>query len=868
MSGVGLKTVWTGDGGEEGYFALLDSLPFPVWLADERGSCTFQNKAGLEFLGKTQEALLAEGWAGFVHPDDCANLAHHLTSLRDVSPPRRIQLRLRTSTAEYHWFLCALTPRHDGSGRFSGSVGYLADISVFKKTTESFFRTEARYRQLFDSNLICAMYTSVEGGILEANHKFLEMLGYSANDIKAGRLRWIDITPPEYKAQAEANARELRANGIFQPIEKEYIRKDGSRVPVLVTSALLEGSTTEAITFVVDITEHKRSEQATRQHAESLANGQIAALNRTLTLLATEPSLDTALSHVLKAITEQLSVTSSGLHLAGLHANDTFLHMNYDDGQITRGEDINDPSALQPLHVARATERWQAQTGGCRKPVVLDVSTSSEFDEDRRAWLLANKVCTLLLVPLLVHNKLVGTLSIRIKERRELRPAEIELAQALAQQASLAVHLTHLAQRSRQVAILEERNLAATGRATELARANQALKQTLDVLATDPEIDEVLGHVLTVITQVLEGTVSTLWLRDRDDETAKLHLVFKDGRLVSGAESGHRLAGQTLSLSRQDLFAFAVFRRGRPVWHEVATSEALDETARTYLQQQGVKALLGIPLILADKAIGAIVVRFSELRQFGSVELELAQGLAQQATLALQLTRLAEQARKAAITEERNRMAREIHDTLAQGFTGVLIQLQAAKQVLNGAHQEATQHLESAIALARVGLTEARRSVQGLRPQLLRDGNIVTALDQLVRQLATDSLVRIHFSSNGDAQRLSWSPDIESNLLRISQEAVTNAMKHSGANQINVRLSAGPEAVQLAIEDNGAGFDPHVNSLSRGFGLISMQERADRIGGDLTILTKPGAGTKVHLLLPILRTTKPGEDSSQGSNPS
>ena len=181
--------------------------------------------------------------------------------------------------------------------------------------------------------------------------------------------------------------------------------------------------------------------------------------------------------------------------------------------------------------------------------------------------------------------------------------------------------------------------------------------------------------------------------------------------------------------------------------------------------------------------------------------------------------------------------------------------------------KDATQHLDSAIALARVGLTEARRSVQGLRPQLLRDGNIVTALDQLVRQLATDSLVRIHFSSNGDAQRLSWSPDIESNLLRISQEAVTNAMKHSGANQINVRLSAGPEAVQLAIEDNGAGFDPHVNSLSRGFGLISMQERADRIGGDLTILTKPGAGTKVHLLLPILRTTKPGEDDSQRSNP-
>ena len=846
------------------YFASLNSLPFPVWAANRHGSCTFHNQACLAFLGKTQEDIITEDWAGFVHPDDIANLTDQLASLAHSSSPRQIEFRMRSSAGDYRWFLCTLAPRYDGSGRISGCVGYSADISSFKRTTEAFFHSETRYRQLFDSNLIGAMYTNVSGGILDANEKFIEMVGYSASDIKAGRLRWMDITPPEYKAQAESNAEQLRATGIFKPVEKEYIRKDGSRVPVLVTSALLEGSTAEAITFVVDITEHKHAEQAMRQHAESLANGQTAALNRTLTLLATEPSLDTALSHVLKAISEQLSVTSSGLHLADLNPSDTLLHMNYDDGQITRGEDISDPSAVRPRHVALISERWKAQKEGFPKPVILDVATSSEFDDQQRAHLLANKIHTLLLVPLLVHNRLVGTLSIRIKERRALRAAEIELAQALAQQASLAVHLTHLAERSRQVAILEERNLAATGRAAELARANQALKQTLDVLANDPEINEVLGHVLTVVTQVLEGSVSTLWLRDRDTETAKLHLVFRDGRLVSGAKSGHRLAGQTLDLSRQDLFAFAVFRRGRPVWHEVAISEALDEAAKTYLREQGVKALLGIPLILADKAIGAIVVRFPELRQFGSVELELAQGLAQQATLALQLTRLAEQARKAAITEERNRMAREIHDTLAQSFTGVLIQLQAARQVLDGVNLEATQHLESAIALARVGLTEARRSVRGLRPQLLRDGNITTALDQLVRQLGTDSLVRINFSADGDAQRL-MSPDIESNLLRISQEAITNAMKHSGANQINVRLSAGPEAVQLAIEDNGAGFDPHVNSLSRGFGLISMQERADRIGGDLTILTKPGAGTKIHLLLPILRTTKLGEDRTRGS---
>src|SRR6516164_1430013 len=313
----------SGDRGGEAYVDFLDSLPIPVWVAGGHGLCTFHNKAGLAFLGKSREELLAEGWAGFIHPDDIAKLADRLAALARFSSPHQIEFRMRSSAGDYRWFLCTLAPRCDNSGRFSGCVGYSADISSFKKATEAFFQSETRYRQLFDSNLVGAMYTSVSGGILDANQKFLEMVGYPASDIKAGRLRWIDITPAEYKAQAESNAAQLRATGIFKPFEKEYICKDGSRVPVLVTSALLEGSTTEAITFVVDLTEHKRAEQAMRRHTESLANGQIAALNRTLTLLATEPSLDTALSHVLKAISEQLSVTSSGLHVAGLNPSDT-----------------------------------------------------------------------------------------------------------------------------------------------------------------------------------------------------------------------------------------------------------------------------------------------------------------------------------------------------------------------------------------------------------------------------------------------------------------------------------------------------------------------------------------------------------------
>lgn len=395
---------------------------------------------------------------------------------------------------------------------------------------------------------------------------------------------------------------------------------------------------------------------------------------------------------------------------------------------------------------------------------------------------------------------------------------------------------------------------AAAGRVAELSLANQALKQTLNILATEPGMDQVLGHILTIITQALGGAASTLWLKDGEKNAVSLHLFYQDGALFTGPESGHRLAGQKIEMTRQDLFALAVFRQAHPIWHEIETSDALDDSAREYLLAENVRGLLGVPMVMAERTIGAIVVRFSGLRQFRAAEMDLAQALAQQATLALQLTRLAEQARLAAITDERNRMAREIHDTLAQSFTGILVQLRAARQVLNGTNPEIKSHLDLAEGLARQGLSEARRSVQGLRPQLLRDGNIAQALSRLIRQLSRESFMRIQLSVTGEPPPMN--SDTETHMLRITQEAVMNAVKHSGGNQIGVSLSLENEIAKLMIEDNGDGFDPHISSLGRGFGLVSMHERAERIGGDLTILSRPGAGTRIHLLVPMSNRKK------------
>ncbi|WNZ26306.1 PAS domain S-box protein [Leptolyngbya sp. NK1-12] len=202
------------------------------------------------------------------------------------------------------------------------------------------------------------------------------------------------------------------------------------------------------------------------------------------------------------------------------------------------------------------------------------------------------------------------------------------------------------------------------------------------------------------------------------------------------------------------------------------------------------------------------------------------------------------QAEAASIIEERNRMAREIHDTLAQAFTGILAQVGAAKQVLTDDVEATGAHLDLIKELARTGLTEARRSVVALRPQLLEEGSLQSALHHLVAQLRTAAMdTTLYYEIEGAVYALST--EVESNLLRIGQEALTNTMRHANADEIHVELRYDRDQVCLRVKDNGQGFGVGSIPSSEGFGLLGMSERAERIGAQLTIRSQPGQGTEI-----------------------
>jgi signal transduction histidine kinase len=213
------------------------------------------------------------------------------------------------------------------------------------------------------------------------------------------------------------------------------------------------------------------------------------------------------------------------------------------------------------------------------------------------------------------------------------------------------------------------------------------------------------------------------------------------------------------------------------------------------------------------------------------------------------------QAREAGVLDERQRLAREIHDTLAQGLTGIITQLEAAKQ----AHERSAvwqRHVDVALVLARESLTEARRSVQALRPEPLEGPRLADAIGDMAERWSDSTSVPLRLETTGHPVPLL--ADLEVTLFRVAQEALTNVAKHASAAKVGVTLSYMDDVVLLDVRDDGIGFTPGLVTVGsrstpgHGFGLKGMSQRLQRVGGRLEIESAPGAGTAISASVPAI----------------
>ena len=373
----------------------------------------------------------------------------------------------------------------------------------------------------------------------------------------------------------------------------------------------------------------------------------------------------------------------------------------------------------------------------------------------------------------------------------------------------------------------------------------EALAQSLDVLATAPDPEKFIGQMLGTIGRLLDAQSVSLWLFDESTDSPVLRSMVDGGRLVA-PDPEHPYLKDPRVLKENAVIEELLFTAGPVVCEDLQTDPRIPGVWRDYLKRKGAKRFLGVPILMGGQVRGFIGVRHTDRTPYRPEEIELTQALAHQVMLALQLNEFAEQGRRAAVVEERNRMARDIHDTLAQGFTGVIVQLEAAEDAIScGSRKEADAHLHRAGELARRSLSEARRSVHALRPQALQEYNFWDALKGTIKNTTVGTALHATFEAKGKIPELPqpW----QENLLRIGQEALTNTLKYAHARHFETRLSYKAKELRLELRDDGDGFK--INDRHDGVGLSGMRERVEQMGGELEIASSSGQGTKITVLL-------------------
>jgi signal transduction histidine kinase len=379
-------------------------------------------------------------------------------------------------------------------------------------------------------------------------------------------------------------------------------------------------------------------------------------------------------------------------------------------------------------------------------------------------------------------------------------------------------------------------------------------KLALDLLVREPDVDGFFGALTRTMVEEGESHACALWLLDEAGQRCEPWMAYVEDHLLRLRSFGGPIDPPPAEkrpfpceVMANHLFAYS------PGWTQTIEYRSNDSRLpieiRVFGDEMGWNVTFAAPLMLGTRTLGWMTIVASDASETEDHwwRVALLEAIARQAALALHYSRLVElnrlEERRKATLDERNRLARDIHDTLAQGFAAILMQLQGAQREAGALPPTVAKGIETAIDLARLHLTEARRSVGTLRPNVASAEDIATSLKRLAETGRRTASMPIELEID-EIPRLG--DGVEREIVGIAQEALTNAVRHSRARRITIRASTVQSVgLRLSITDDGRGIVR--DATTSGFGMTSMQERADRIGASLTIVTAPRHGTEIVL---------------------
>lgn len=669
------------------------------------------------------------------------------------------------------------------------------------------------------------------------NPHFASMLGYSVEEM-AGTEFMPFCAPEERDRVVDIYTRRARGESTPAHYETAMMCKCGERVYAEVSAGVIPyGDRQATFVFLRDVTAEKEAERALQDAFQTMEQRVQDRTRELSTLLEVSKNLVTWLEiePLLGSILDELRkvVPYEGSTLFTVEGDELVERAH-------RGRRPEDRAMSLRFWVDNPLDRLVLQARG----PVLVADTRGESPEAQAyrdsvgefQEILYPHIGCWLGVPLIVKDQVIGELALDHSQAEFFTPAHAGLAMALANQAAVAIENARLYQAE------QARREEAEGR----RRVAEGLRDILATLNSSRPLQEILDAIVGQASHLLGSDGTILCRLDRTSQWLSVqasyglsreftsHMAFQVGRVS--------IIGEAV-LTRRPLSTSNLAER---LAHPDIAPEARELAARFAAIY---RTILVVPLLQKDEIYGALALYYKAERRFTEEEVKLAVTFADQAALAIDNAGLREQSEQAAALEERGRLARELHDSVTQSIYGVTMYTEAAARLLTAGQQaEAVEYLRDARDTAQEALREMRLLIYQLRPPVLEQGGLAVALQ--VRLDAVERRGGIHAELMLEGEdRLP--PAVQAELHQIAQEALNNALKHAHAGKVQVRLRFGNTTTRLEVEDDGLGFDLASAQAGGGLGLPGIWERAQKIGGQVRIVSGPGQGTQIVVEVPM-----------------